>query len=140
LELGSFRRVLYDAQQTDAAAIRRVLLCSGKLFYELDEARTERQRGDVAILRLEQLYPLPEGLLAEALERYADGTPVWWVQEEPENMGAWHYLKLKFADKLFGGLPLHGICRAAASSPATGSLSVHRREQQELINRAFDGL
>ncbi len=136
LATGSFRCVLPDGREGGGAA-ERVLLCSGKIFYELEEAREERGRNDVAILRLEQLYPLAEERLEKALEPYAPGTPVYWVQEEPENMGAWRYLRARFCDKLLGRFPFRGIYRRASASPATGSASSHKREQQQLIDSAL---
>ena len=78
-------------------------------------------RTDVAIVRLEQFYPLPEAQLASLLRSYPDGTPVYWVQEEPENMGAWRYLRVHFCGKMFGRYPFHGITRPTSASPATGS-------------------
>jgi 2-oxoglutarate dehydrogenase E1 component len=91
----------------------------------------------VAIVRVEQLYPLAFDELSGALEGFADGTPLYWVQEEPWNMGAWPYLKLRFADGLAERWPLREICREESASPATGSAASHKLEQKELIERAF---
>jgi 2-oxoglutarate dehydrogenase E1 component len=132
---GRFARVIPDAEARQPA--QRVLLCSGKIYYDLLAARQERGRHDVAIVRAEQLYPFSESQLAAALEPVAEGTPVWWVQEEPENMGAWSYLRVRFGDRLLGRYPFAGITRPASASPATGSAGSHRLEQQSLIARAF---
>ena len=94
-------------------------------------------RRDVAIVRMEQLYPLPMPELTAALAPYKDGTPVYWVQEEPENMGAWRFLLARFRYELFDRLPFAGIYRRASSSPATGSASSHKMEQKELLMQAF---
>src|SRR5213079_1249699 len=103
----------------------------------LAEHREQTKRDNVAILRLEQLYPLPRDLLQTALAPYPDGTPVFWVQEEPANMGAWSYLRVQFGESLFGRWPFSGISRPASASPATGSPRRHKQEQTEIITRAF---
>ena len=92
---GKFQPIIPDSLG-DPQKIRRILMCSGKIYYELAQQREALNRQDVAILRLEQLYPLDEHVLQSALALYAAGTPVWWVQEEPENMGAWRYLRVRF--------------------------------------------
>ena len=117
--------------------MRRVLLCSGKVFYELEKRRSELERSDVSIVRVEQLYPLPRKSLQKALADYADGTPVLWVQEEPENMGAWRFLRIHFGETLFDRLPFSGVCLQSAASPATGSKKSHDLEQSELLTAAF---
>jgi 2-oxoglutarate dehydrogenase E1 component len=149
---GRFQRILPDvapnagAQAADRDTVprprpvTRVLLCSGKIYYELFEERAKLGREDVAILRVEQLHPLREEHLRAALAPYADGTPAIWVQEEPENMGAWRYLLCRFGTKLLDRIPFTCITRPAAASPATGSGNSHKLEQQELLNRAFGAL
>jgi len=135
LGTGRFQRVLPDALPPQG--IRRILLCTGKVFYELQAYREAHQRPDVAIIRLEQLYPLPAGLLEQALKDYKDTTPALWVQEEPANMGAWRYLHERFGKVLLGRLPFAHISRPASPSPATGSAHAHKLEQAQLIARAF---
>ncbi len=135
-----FRRVLDDTRPEAAPAARRVLMCSGKLYYELEAYRQEHGRDDVAILRLEQLYPLHLERLEQALAPYPENVPVLWVQEEPENMGAWRYLKVLFGDRLLDRHPFTGIYRQASASPATGSGRSHRIEQNAVIELAFAGL
>jgi len=137
-EQGIFQRVMPDARP-DREKVDRVLLCSGKIYYDLEAKRQELGREDVAILRLEQMYPLPEELLRTELARYAAGTPVYWVQEEPENMGAWRFLRIHFGETLFNRHKLIGISREASGSPATGSASSHKLEQNELLAQAFGG-
>ncbi|HTU25483.1 MAG TPA: 2-oxoglutarate dehydrogenase E1 component [Pirellulales bacterium] len=133
---GKFQRVIPDADPA-RKDVEGVLLCSGKIYYELDKERQDLGRRDVAIVRMEQLYPLPMQELTAALAPYKDGTPVYWVQEEPENMGAWRFLLARFRYELFDRLPFAGIYRRASSSPATGSASSHKMEQKELLMQAF---
>jgi 2-oxoglutarate dehydrogenase E1 component len=118
--------------------VKRVLLCSGKIYYDLEKFREEQKREDVAILRVEQLHPLRAEHFTAALAPYGDGTPVVWVQEEPANMGAWRYMLFTFSEKLLGRFPFSGITRPAAASPATGSHASHEREQEDILRRAFN--
>jgi 2-oxoglutarate dehydrogenase E1 component len=123
--------------EPDRKHVEGVLLCSGKIYYELAKERQDLKRPDVAIVRLEQLYPVPMEQLRAALSPYKDGTPVYWVQEEPENMGAWRFLLARFGGDLFDRWPFSGIYRRSSPSPATGSASAHRMEQKELLMQAF---
>ena len=136
LASGRFQRVIHDAE-VKPADVKRVCLTSGKVYYELEEARRAAGRKDVAIVRLEQYYPLSLDLLEEALSPYADGTPVFWVQEEPRNMGAWSFLLLALSRNLFGRWPLDCVTRPESASPATGSAAAHKKEQAELVARAL---
>jgi 2-oxoglutarate dehydrogenase E1 component len=134
---GRFQKILADARDVALSRANRVLLCSGKLYYELAARRDELKRDDVAILRLEQLYPYPRAELEMLLKDCRDGTNVIWVQEEPENMGAWRYLRVTVSMQFLERLPFSGICRPASASPATGSHAAHELEQEELLQRAF---
>jgi 2-oxoglutarate dehydrogenase E1 component len=136
---GTFRRVIGD-DCAGASEVERILLCSGKVFYDLDARSQELDDCRVAVVRLEQLYPFPTAELAEALAPFAEGTPVYWVQEEPRNMGAWPYLRVNFASTLLDRFPLSGIYRKESASPATGSAASHKLEQEELLRRAFADL
>ncbi|MCC6154148.1 MAG: 2-oxoglutarate dehydrogenase E1 component [Candidatus Hydrogenedentes bacterium] len=136
LAVGRFQRILPDAKGI-VGKVERVLLCTGKIYYELMEEREKLKRDDVAIVRVEQLYPLQPEDLQAALQAYADNTPVLWVQEEPENMGAWRRMRGKFGYILDGRLPFYGLYRPASASPATGSPSMHKKEQREIIEQAF---
>jgi 2-oxoglutarate dehydrogenase E1 component len=133
---GRFQRVVRDSGGAGQAP-SRILLCTGKIYYELARRRAEQKRSDVAIVRVEQLYPFPEEPLKEALAGCPDTTPVYWVQEEPKNMGAWPFLRSRFTHTIAGRLPLHGICRLESASPATGSPAAHRIEQEQIISEAF---
>jgi 2-oxoglutarate dehydrogenase E1 component len=136
---GRFADVLPDEYPRRPESIDRVLLCSGKIYYELAQRRRDLNREDVAVLRLEQIYPTPMAALRAALAGFKDNTPVYWVQEEPENMGAWRYLLVQFGRRLFSRLPFAGITRPTAASPATGSSSRHKLEQEALLTEAFGG-
>ena len=138
---GQFRTVLPDPnraatvrERPQAAHIQKILLCTGKVYFDL----LEKQRDDVAILRLEQLYPLRKSELEEALSGYAADVPVTWVQEEPENMGACRFLRIQFGEQIFGR-PFRVVARPAAASPAAGSGKRHKAEQTQLITAAYDG-
>jgi 2-oxoglutarate dehydrogenase E1 component len=133
---GTFQRVIADAA-VKAEKVRRILLCTGKIYYEILQQREALQREDVAILRIEQLYPFPDHLLQETLKPYAADTPAIWVQEEPENMGAWRFLRVHFGESIYGKYPFAGIRRPASASPATGSARIHKRDQKYLIAQAF---
>lgn len=137
---GEFNRVLPDEPLEDGKPrknVSRVLICTGKVYYELVEHRNKLGRDDVAIIRLEQLYPFPKESLRAALARYPDNVPAIWVQEEPENMGAWPFLRMRFCNKLMDRLTLHHVARDQSSSPATGSRAAHQLEQRRLLNSAF---
>jgi 2-oxoglutarate dehydrogenase E1 component len=136
LAAGRFQRILHD-DVVEPGKVTRVLMASGKIGYELMAAREERECDDVAILRVEQLYPLADETVAAALRGYPEQAPVLWVQEEPENMGAWRFLRVKWGDRLLGR-PFVGVTRPASASPATGSGAAHRLEQAEVIRTAFE--
>ena len=133
---GRFQRVLPD-DEISAGKAKRIVICSGKIYYELRAARDTAPARDVALVRLEQLYPFPESELAAVLKKYPDDTPLVWTQEEPENMGAWYFLLTRFCGAAFGRYPFSGVTRPPSASPATGSSSSHRLEQKELIEKAL---
>lgn len=135
LASGTFQRVIADPTIPPATA-RRVLLCSGKVYYDLLKKRRDLGVNDVAIVRLEQLYPFSDAL-REALASYRDGTPLVWVQEEPKNCGAWYFLNAHLRDQLGTRMPLLCIARDESASPATGSLASHTLEQDRLTTAAF---
>ncbi len=129
LTTGGFQEVIGDSY-ADAGKVKRVLLCTGKVFYDLLEKQQADQRDDVAIIRVEQLAPLPKTQIDAELAKYKDAT-VFWVQEEPENMGYWTYL-------LRVGMILPTIARKASASPASGYPKVHSQEQADIVRRAFE--
>ncbi|MFC4000481.1 multifunctional oxoglutarate decarboxylase/oxoglutarate dehydrogenase thiamine pyrophosphate-binding subunit/dihydrolipoyllysine-residue succinyltransferase subunit [Prauserella oleivorans] len=128
-----------DDSTVDPAKARKVLLTSGKLYWELVAERTKREIDDVAIVRIEQYYPLPKRKLTAALERYSNAGEVVWVQEEPENQGAWPFFGLNLPRKfpeLFSNLQV--VARRPMAAPSAGSSKVHEVEQKALITRAFE--
>jgi 2-oxoglutarate dehydrogenase E1 component len=137
LAMGTFHRLLPDVLGRPASEIKQIVLCTGKFYYDLADRRDELQRNDIAILRLEQLYPLPENELEEALNAYPEGTPVVWAQEEPENMGAWRFLRVQWGDAIFKRYPFSGEFRPASASPATGSHTSHDLEQDEILTKVI---
>ena len=133
---GRFHRVIAD-DVVDPKTVRKVLLCSGKVYYDLAKRRLEKGISDVAIVRIEQLYPF-NGELIAALAPYEDGTPIQWVQEEPWNNGAWFYIHATLPRLLGGRLPLLGVVsRDPSASPATGSKAAHVVEQARILDQAF---
>ncbi|QSB15707.1 multifunctional oxoglutarate decarboxylase/oxoglutarate dehydrogenase thiamine pyrophosphate-binding subunit/dihydrolipoyllysine-residue succinyltransferase subunit [Natronosporangium hydrolyticum] len=133
---GTFQPVLADPAVTDPAAIKRVLLCTGKVYYDLAEARTARGITDTAIIRLEQLYPLPIAEVQAALAAYPGAEDVAWVQEEPANQGAWSFIALNLLEHL-DGVRLRRISRPAAAASGAGSTKVHELEQSALLEAAL---
>jgi 2-oxoglutarate dehydrogenase E1 component len=132
---GQFREILDDAG-VEPDRVRRVLTCSGKVYYDLLQARAEKNVRDVAIVRVEQLYPLAEEQIRQAIGRYRRADELVWVQEEPQNMGAWTFIESRLRD--FGYEPLY-VGRDASASPATGSHHIHEHEQKELVDVALTG-
>ncbi|MDH3285666.1 MAG: 2-oxoglutarate dehydrogenase E1 component, partial [Acidobacteriota bacterium] len=137
---GRFHRVLHDERGLAGEQVSRVLLCSGKIYYELAAYREAAGIDNVALLRFEQLYPLQDESVERALAPFPEGTPVYWVQEEPYNMGPWPYLRLRFGESLYGRWPLGRFARPEGASPATGSSRWHKLEQEELVENAFSGI
>jgi 2-oxoglutarate dehydrogenase E1 component len=134
---GEFQHIIPDPAVTDSSKVKRILLCTGKVYYDLVAAREARSYDDVAIIRIEQLFPLRRHDLMEILARFPKGTPVVWVQEEPKNMGAWAYVNRELPALLAGAHPWLGITRPLSASPATGSAKRHTREQTRLVAEAF---
>jgi 2-oxoglutarate dehydrogenase E1 component len=132
LSKGTFRGVMEDPEADAGAA--RVLFCSGKIFYDLLQRRRELQRIDAAIVRLELLYPFPQSQLRLVLKRFKQAREFFWVQEEPENMGAWRFVQSRLEAVI--GKPLTYIGRRESPTPATGFPHIYRREQAEILERA----
>jgi len=136
---GKFEEIIDDAS-VDKTKVSRVLLSSGKVYYDLLKARAEKKITHVALVRFEQLYPLKYDSITEILESYKSMRELIWVQEEPKNMGAWFYIKDRFDERLANGkysTLLRAIARKTSPSPAAGLMKVHEREQKELMDRAL---
>jgi 2-oxoglutarate dehydrogenase E1 component len=130
---GRFRPVIAD--EVDPDEITRVVLCSGKLYYDLAAARQAGGAKHVALCRLEQLYPVAVDEVLAAIRRHRPGVELVWVQEEPENMGAWDYVQARLAPLLPGPLTL--VARAPSASPAAGSGTRHKLEQEQIVREAL---
>ena len=131
---GKFFPVYFD-DDADPSKVKRVVFCSGKIYYQLLEAKEKNKSEKVALIRLERLYPFPEQEVQQVLQRYPDAEIVW-CQEEPRNMGAWPMMDEWLGGSLGGGRPRY-IGRKAAASPATGSPKVHREEQSQITEEVF---
>ncbi|MDB6056599.1 MAG: 2-oxoglutarate dehydrogenase, subunit, partial [Verrucomicrobiales bacterium] len=129
---GNFHRII--APQNPGAC--RILLCSGRIYYELETQRQKLKRDDVAVVRIEQLYPLDMARLIEAFAQYPNASEYFWVQEEPENMGASRYMRTLIGEHI-RNVPFRNISRPASASPATGSLRVHKKEEKDILERAL---
>jgi len=140
---GAFQPVLDDQTVSDPKSIRKILLCSGKVYYEVLAAREARKATDetaahTAIVRVEQLYPFPEAELRAVIERYSSASGVVWVQEEPRNMGAWIFMRTRLQRIMANEARALGYAgRPESASTAPGSPKVHAREQAELLDQAF---
>jgi 2-oxoglutarate decarboxylase len=136
LTSGSFQRVFGD--HIVGPGVRRILLCSGKVYYDLIAKREELGRNDVAIIRVAQMYPFPLKELTDVLRRYADNAEIYWVQEEPENMGAWYFVEEQLQELVdCKRRTLKYVGRPTAASPAAGAHKVHVEQQAHLVEEAF---
>ena len=135
---GGFVEILGDAVGEDLERVRRVVFCSGKVYYDLLAAREEKKADHVALIRVEQLYPFESGQAADILERYSSTAEVVWVQEEPRNMGPWRFLREQIQPLLDGTRrELVYVGRPESASPATGSGKRHQQEQAQIVNDAL---
>lgn len=130
---GTFKEILDDETVKDAKKVKRLLLCSGKIAFDLMDKKEAENRDDVAIVRMEQLYPLNFDYINKMFDKYSNAE-IFWVQEEPENMGAWHYILGRF----YKERKITCVARKMSSSPATGYKKQHAKEQDDLMNRAFN--
>lgn len=137
LEAGGFQPVIDDVHLADRTAAKRIVLCSGKVYYDLEATRTEKNVADAAIVRLEQFYPFPAKRLAEVFASYTNAIEIVWTQEEPQNMGGWLFVEDRIRAIKPAHLELRFSGRAASASPATGSYAVHELEQKQLVNNAL---
>jgi 2-oxoglutarate dehydrogenase E1 component len=134
---GSLATVLAEVDALDAAKVRRVVLCSGKVYFDLLAGRRERAIDDIAIMRIEQLYPFPRRRLAELLADFSHATEVVWCQEEPRNQGAWYQIQHHLRVLTRSDQSLGYAGRRPSASPACGDIGLHRKQQQNLIDSAL---
>jgi 2-oxoglutarate dehydrogenase E1 component len=138
LSEGRFQLVIDDDElRTQTSRVRRVALCSGKIYLDLT-ASERRKTGGVAIVRVEQVYPFPADEIREILDRYPQLSEVCWVQEEPENMGAWEFVRPLIDELIDGRWPLRYIGRVRNSSPSEGSAAWHAINQRAIVEQTFD--
>jgi 2-oxoglutarate dehydrogenase E1 component len=135
---GGFRPVIDDGGVKDKTTVKRIVLCSGKVFYDLAAAREKNGNEKAAIIRLEQFYPFPKSALKEIFASYPNATQLVWCQEEPKNMGGWTFIRSRL-EGLMGDIRARYVGRAASASPATGSYAIHELEQKQLVDEALIG-
>jgi 2-oxoglutarate dehydrogenase E1 component len=138
-EHGSFQKILADDRPAGTPTTR-VILSTGKAYYDLLEERKRLNAQNVALVRIEQFYPLDVSQVMQSLAMYADGTSVVWYQDEPSNMGAWQFVKMRWGDEIAKRFSLSLVSRPESASPATGSLRSHKLEERDLLNQAFSGI
>jgi 2-oxoglutarate decarboxylase len=129
---GSFQEVIGDSEGEE---VERLIFCQGKVYYDLLEGLPNNGAQTIALIRVEQVYPFPKEELAKQLKAYPSGRERVWVQEEPENMGAWSFVDQAFRSELDVELEL--VARPRSASPATGSFKIHQAEEQDLVDRAL---
>jgi 2-oxoglutarate dehydrogenase E1 component len=139
LALGRFRPVIGEEESLDPAEVERVVLCSGKVYFDLLETRRARGMTNVAIIRIEQLYPFPKRQFAEIMSQYDDAAQIIWCQEEPQNQGAWDQVKHRFHYLLEDGRRIYFAGRPSSAAPAVGHRAVHVEQQERLIDEALTG-
>jgi 2-oxoglutarate dehydrogenase E1 component len=138
LASGGFRTVIGELNESiDPASVKRVLACSGKVYYDLVHGREERGLDNVAIVRVEQLYPFPHKAFETELRKYSKATEVIWVQDEPQNQGPWFYVQHHLYENMSEGQKLAYAGRPASASPAVGYLSKHQEQQKALVEQAL---
>jgi 2-oxoglutarate dehydrogenase E1 component len=134
---GSFQRVIDEVDPIDADKVRRIIFCSGKVYFDLLERRRTDKLDDVAIVRIEELYPFPIEDYHAVLDRYPKAGEIVWCQEEPQNQGAWYQIRHRLQAPLDGKRTLHYAGREAGAAPATGLFAIHQHQQEALVAAAF---
>ena len=135
---GGFQPLIDDAEIQDRAAVTRVVLCSGKVYYDLVETRKKGEERSVAVVRLEQFYPFPLQAVRAMLAKYPNAKELVWAQEQPQNMGGWMFINERLENLLSGCERPKYVGRSASASPATGSYSIHQKEQAQLVSDALN--
>jgi 2-oxoglutarate dehydrogenase E1 component len=136
---GQYQVLIPETDPIDPAEVERVVFCSGKVYYDLLEARRARGQTNVALLRIEQLYPFPKEAFASALEAYAHVEEIVWCQEEPQNQGAWDQIKHRFHNLIQDGKRPYYVGRPASAAPAVGHRAAHVEQHERLIDEALSG-
>ncbi len=135
---GGFQTVIPEQDESIAAdKVKRVIACSGKVYYDLVKKREERKATDVAIMRVEQLYPFPHKAFAAEMKKYPNATDVVWCQDEPQNQGAWFFIQHQIHENMLEGQKLGYAGRPASASPAVGYSHLHQEQQKALLDQAY---
>jgi 2-oxoglutarate dehydrogenase E1 component len=134
---GSFQTVIPDARDLKGEKVKRLVVCSGKVYYDLAKKREEKGSDDVAIIRVEQLYPFPHKAFAAELKKYPNVADIVWCQDEPQNQGAWFFIQHNIHENMQEGQKLGYAGRAASASPAVGYSHLHVEQQKALVDAAF---
>jgi len=137
IRTGGFRPVIDDVEIAEPTAVEKIVMCSGKVFYDLAEARKKSQETRVAIVRLEQFYPFPAEAIRGTFAKYPNSRQLVWAQEEPRNMGGWTFVELRLENLLKEDQRPIYVGRSASASPATGSYSIHQKEQAQIVSEAL---
>jgi 2-oxoglutarate dehydrogenase E1 component len=135
---GRFERIIDEVDALEAAKVRRVVFCSGKVYFDLLERRRAEKDDTVALVRIEELYPFPAEDYQAILDRYSGANDIVWCQEEPQNQGAWYQIRHRLQAPLDGKRTLHYAGREGAAAPATGLFAMHQREQEALVAAALN--
>jgi 2-oxoglutarate dehydrogenase complex dehydrogenase (E1) component-like enzyme len=133
---GGFQPAIDDKRVKDKSKVKRIVACSGKVFYDLETGRADADDDRVAIVRLEQFYPFPAEKLKEIFASYPNATQIFWTQEEPQNMGGWTFVENRL-EEIRGEKTLRYVGRDASASPATGSYAIHNLEQEKIVNQSL---
>ena len=137
---GGFQTVIAESKALKADKVKRVVVCSGKVYYDLVKHREEKGHDDVAILRVEQLYPFPHKAFATEMKKYPNATDIVWCQDEPQNQGSWFFVQHYIHENMVDGQRLGYSGRAASASPAVGYSHLHLEQQKSLVEGAFGKL
>jgi len=137
LSTGSFQVLIPETEKLAAKKVRRVVACSGKVYYDIVAERARRGVDDIAVVRLEQLYPFPHEEFVAQIELYANAKEVVWAQEEPRNQGAWHHTEHYLERHLKPDQALRYAGRPSSASPAVGYLALHNEQQKALVEEAL---
>jgi 2-oxoglutarate dehydrogenase E1 component len=139
LAAGGFRNMIDEIDNIKPSGVSRIVLCSGKVYFDLLKARREGKVDGVAIVRIEQLYPFPSDEYEAIIRKYHDATEIVWCQEEPQNQGGWYQIRHRLQAKLSSKHELLYAGRAGAAAPATGISSLHEQQQKNLVSAALQG-
>ncbi|MDB5947111.1 MAG: sucA, partial [Ramlibacter sp.] len=137
---GGFQTVIPESRELKADKVKRIIVCSGKVYYDLAKKREEKGADDVAILRVEQLYPFPHKVFAAELRKYPNASEIVWCQDEPQNQGAWFFVQHYIHENMLEGQKLGYSGRAASASPAVGYSHLHQEQQKALVDGAYGKL